>query len=58
MPVAFEEASEKFTPDGEGVAPNGWADPASTENGPCLISPVESELTIVFSPMGTVDGKI
>src|SRR5579864_3131704 len=57
-PVALEEASEKFTPAGEGVAPNGWGDPASTRNLTSLSGSIESVATIVFSPCGSPEGTI
>ena len=51
-PVAAEEAIEKLTPEGEGVAPNGWGDPASTGNGADPGSCEEAWLAIVFPPCG------
>src|SRR6516225_2856862 len=51
-PVELEEAIEKLTPEGEGVAPNGWGDPASTGNGAAPGSLAETGSSIVFSPCG------
>jgi hypothetical protein len=50
--VAFEEKIEKFTPPGEGVAPNGWGVPDSTGNGTGSTDLTEIGLAIVSSAMG------